>query len=188
MSSSEETTKLIRLADISDQLRQSCVLFQEMSNAELKQVVTLLHAQEFPKDKVILREGKSVQRLWILTHGQCEVVKAIDEDGHQQLAVLEAGAVFGEMSFFRPGPHSASVKSLTPVKLYSLPREEFEELIETGSSAAYRIAVNLNRILSERLARMDDWICHRVEGTEEKPVQKDEWKDFRSRLYSEWQF
>lgn len=188
MSSLGETTNPVRLIDISEQLRRSCVLFQEMSNAELKQVVTLLHTDEFPKDEVILREGKSVQQLWILIQGQCEVVKAVEEDGHQQLAVLEVGAVFGEMSFFRPGPHSASVRSLTPVRLFSLPREEFEELVETGSSAAYRIAVNLNRILSERLARMDDWICKRVESKEEKPVHKDEWKDFRSRLYSEWQF
>jgi CRP-like cAMP-binding protein len=137
---------------------------------------------------VILREGRETQILWIVAHGQCEVVKSLDHDGQQRLATLDAGAVFGEMSFFRPAPHSASIRALSPVQVFQLPRESFDELVETGSSAAYRIAVNLNRVLAERLARMDEWICELVETSESGANHREEWQEFRSRLYSDWQF
>jgi CRP-like cAMP-binding protein len=175
-------------AGVPPEVRQACPLFQDMTKAELKQVLLLLEAKSYPQEAVILREGRQTQILWILAQGQCEVVKSLDHDGQQRLATLEAGAVFGEMSFFRPAPHSASVRALSPVQVFKLPREGFDELVQTGSSAAYRIAVNLNRVLAERLARMDEWICDVVEASENGASHREEWQEFRSRLYSDWQF
>ena len=63
--------------------------------------------------------------------GSCEVVKKNKSKSQKQLATLEAGAVFGEMSFFAKAPHSATVRALTAVKVMRLTRENFEVLQTT---------------------------------------------------------
>lgn len=168
-------------------LKDCCPLFQEMTPAEYQQVLLLLSKQDYPTNDVILREGKSVQILWIIASGKCEVVKQISSTEEQKLAVLEPGAVFGEMSFLRPSPHSASIRTLGEVSVYQLTRAQHDLLVATGSSAAYRLVVNLNRILAERLASMDEWVCKIIEDRKEAP-HREEWEQFRHRLYSDWQF
>ena len=162
-------------------------LFQDMTPGERQSVLGRLEAETYGRGETILREGKSTQILWVIVGGRCEVVKARKNGGDQQLAVLEAGAVFGEMSFFNPAPHSASVRTLTEVEVARLSRESFEGLFASGCSAAFRLTANTARILAERLLRMDDWICDLVERPEAKQ-HRDEWRDFRTRLYNEWQF
>ena len=162
-------------------------LFQEMTPRERQDVLSLLEQEQYSKGDVILREGKSVQMLWIITRGRCEVVKLMKNGAEQELAELESGAVFGEMSFFNPAPHSASVRAATDVEVMRLSREQFNRLEQEGSSAAHRVALNTAKVLAERLRKMDDWICELVERPD-GVKHREEWREFRQRLYTDWQF
>ena len=162
-------------------------LLQELTPAERQSVLELLVEEQYPRGEVILHEGKSVQILWMITSGRCEVVKTMRNGGEQQLAVLESGAVFGEMSFFNPAPHSASVRAMTDVTIMRLAREQFDQLYQSGCSAAFKIAINTARVLAERLRKMDDWVCQLFDRPEEVRHQK-EWRDFRAKLYTDWEF
>lgn len=166
-----------------------CLVFQDMTLDERQEALELMERKSYPAGETILREGNAIQMLWVLTHGRCEVVKSIKTGSEQQLAVLEPGAVFGEMSFFNPAPHSASVRALSEVEVLRLPREQYERLVERGSSAAYKIAASTAAVLAQRLRKMDEWTCELVDGS--AGVSKDrrkEWREFRARLYSDWEF
>lgn len=171
----------------SDSNLASCPLLAGMTAEERQQVLDLMEHLDYPANETILREGKTVQFLWILARGRCRVMKSMKSGGDQELAVLEPGAVFGEMSFIHPGPHSASICTLTDVEVLRLSRRQFEELEQTGSKAASKIVLNTASVLVERLRQMDEWVC----GLIERPGAdgyREEWKEFRAKLYSDWPF
>ncbi len=165
----------------------SCPLFQDMSLDERHDVLARLVHESFPAGETILREGLSTQMLWIIVRGRCEVAKTMRDETEQQLAVLESGAVFGEMSFFHAAPHSASVRALNEVEVLQLSRVHYDELEIACPSAASKIMLNTLKVLSERLRRMDDWTAEFVQRPESSR-HYEEWRDFRAKLYSDWQF
>src|ERR1700688_2603348 len=95
----------------------SCPIFQGFTVDEYEQVLALLEQEAYAKGDVIIDEGKTKQDLWIVVKGSCEVVKMNKSKNERQLAILESGAVFGEMSFFQEAPHSATVRARTDVKV-----------------------------------------------------------------------
>lgn len=164
-----------------------CPIFQGMSSEERQEVITLMERRTYPEGQTILREGRSIQILWVIREGRCRVVKTTQQGTEQELAVLEPGGIFGEMSFVEPGPHSASVQTLTPVEVLRLTRGQYDELGESGSTAAPKIAINIGRVLAQRLRKMDDWLCELMEQPE-AANHREEWREFRTRLFSDWPF
>lgn len=162
-------------------------LLQGLTPTERQHVLELTDREVYPQGHEILYEGKSVQVLSIIVRGRCEVIKTTRNGATQQLAVLEPGAVFGEMSFFHPAPHSATVRAQSDVEILRLTRDDFEALERKCPSAAGKIAINIVCVLAERLRKMDDWICDLIERPDAKK-HLEEWQDFRKKLYSDWPF
>lgn len=167
---------------------RNCPLFWDMNATELGEVRRRLVSETYPQEDVILREGKSFQILWIIARGECEVFKMVKPLIEQRLTILDPGSVFGEMSFFQPAPHSASVRAMSEVEVMRLSRDEFNSLQECCPTAAHKMLINAVRILAERLRRMDDWTCKLVEHPDGSESHRKEWRDFRSKLYTDWHF
>ena len=150
------------------------------------QVERLADRRSFEMGDDILHEGVEDPALWILLSGECEVVKAAGTGERQQLATLEPGDIFGEMSFLNPAPHSATVRALSDVEAARITPEAFSELREECPSSAYCILMNLVTLLAERLRQMDERICQVIEHSPDERQQ--EWHDFRARLFAGWDF
>ena len=88
------------------------------------------------------------------------------------LAELEPYSLFGEMSFFSPAPHSANVVAKTPVKLLSIARSDYDDLIRDGVSAAYKLAYNVVESVADRLRRMDEWIAELAGPRHPEPIAR----------------
>lgn len=175
------------MSSISEHDFEACPLFRDMLPEEREHVVKLLSIEDYGPGDMILEEGLSQAVIWIVVKGSCKVIKRTKDGGHQELAVIEPMQTFGEMSFFHSAPHSASVQALSEVTVARLDRARYHSLIDIGSQAAFKIAFNTIGVLAERLRVMDDWTRDLVEsGAGRKGRQ--EWGDFRSKLYSEWQF
>jgi CRP-like cAMP-binding protein len=125
--------------------------------------------------------------LWVIVNGRCQVLKNNHHGGKQELATLDKCCVFGEMSFFHPAPHSASVRCLTDVGLLRFSRESYDRLLAASPQAAHKLALNTIAVLAERVRNMDNWTCDLVDKTD-AGKHREEWREFRSKLYSEWQF
>ena len=164
-----------------------CPIFQDMTAGERLAVLDLVEYETYPADSAILREGKQVQILWVILRGRCRVLKTMKAGTLQELAVLETGAIFGEMSFFNPAPHSASVIALTEVELLRLTRDRYDRLELISSRASQKIALNTVKVLADRLRKMDDWMCEIVDRPE-SAGHREEWREFQKKLYSDWVF
>ena len=164
-----------------------CPIFHALTADERDRVLALMEPHSYPRGETILREGRSTQSLWIIAEGQCEVVKSFSDGVDHQLATLEESAVFGEMSFFHPAPHSASVRALSDVKLMQFAREEYDRLQASDPEVAYKIVTSMLELVADRLRRMDEWTAQVFEKPE-NANHREEWREFRSKLYVDWQF
>jgi CRP/FNR family cyclic AMP-dependent transcriptional regulator len=178
---------------------QQIPLFRGLNETELRQVAEIAQPKEFAPGEVIICQGQRSQELWLLMEGKCEVIKSVEEPETGDsvlLAVLGPESYFGEMSFFHSAPHSASVRAKTPVKLLKVIRGDYEELIQEGCRAAYKLAYNTVESLSEKLRKMDAWVATlmasaadgkiKVSPPSESNGQSQELQELREKMPTSW--
>jgi CRP-like cAMP-binding protein len=165
-------------------------LFESLTEKELRQLAGITTTSEFNPGDYILRQGQTSQDLWIVLSGSCEV---IDERSHNSetngvpivLAALGPLDSFGEMSFFQPAPHSASVRASTPLRVLRIERTHYDALVKDGCPGAYKLACNVVACLADRLRRMDEWTA-RLLAEDALQRRVPEWNDFRQKLFRGW--
>ena len=97
------------------------------------------------KDKIIIRENQKTRDLYIIDHGQCEVIK-----NEEVIATLGKNEVFGELGWLENLPRSATVKAITDCTLKVIPAGEADKFITQNPSAL----MPLLRV-----------VCHRLQNT-----------------------
>jgi len=162
-------------------------LFRDLNSYERSELLERLDQDHHATGAAVISEGDSQRSVWLILQGHCEVVKSRPEREPHRLAELEVGAVFGEMSFFSPAPHSATVRALSELKTLRLRREQYDSLRGGCTSAAEKIAANIAIVIADRLRKMDEWTCGLVEQPD-TIRHRDEWQNFRAKLYTDWDF
>lgn len=135
---------------------EACPVFRNMNLDERELVLQLADFRTYEHGTTIIRqESSKPQGLWMLRTGSCEVVANLEAGGEQQIAFLTPGAVFGEMSFFDPALHSASVRVVEDAEVMHLSLEAFERLELNNLAASYKLLRNLGKIMAQKLRKMD---------------------------------
>ncbi len=100
-------------------------------------------ARDYDAGQIIFLEGDDSQELYVLSSGEVGIYK-----GEQKIAAIsEPGSIFGEMSFLLGKTRTATVKALTPVQAFRIPRAEIGETLgELGE-----LGREITRILAKRL-------------------------------------
>ena len=86
----------------------------------------LLHREPFPKDKVIFREGHEGADAFVLESGRVGVFK-MTNGKPVRLAVLEKGAMFGEMAAITGEKRSATAIALEPSVIVRISRTTIQQ-------------------------------------------------------------
>ena len=165
----------------------SLQIFHGLENKDACRICEALETMDFETGQTILTEGDGTQALWIILSGECIVSRNCNVSQERILAVLTAGDVFGEMSFVRTAPHSASIIAASKVSACCYRREDFLRLLQDRPQAAFQVTSNIAAVLAERLRRMDTWVCDLVDGPDGQDY-RDEWQSFRSAVYTNWNF
>ncbi|MGE0739955.1 MAG: Crp/Fnr family transcriptional regulator [Hyphomonadaceae bacterium] len=95
----------------------------------------------FEPGAVLLEEGQSTGRLFVLLDGAVEVVKG----DFQINLVADRGAIFGDMSALLGIPHMATVRAVTPCTAHVI--EGGEAFLQTHKEIAFQLA----KLLAHRL-------------------------------------
>jgi CRP/FNR family transcriptional regulator len=165
----------------------SLQIFDGLTTEDATAVWHSVVQKRFTAGTQILEEGAAVQALWIILEGECVVSRGCANGSARELARLKTGDVFGEMSFIRTAPHSASIVASTDVLACAWLRKDYLKLAEERPQAGFQIAANIAAVLAERIRRMDHWICDLM-AQPETQLPRDEWESFRSAVYTNWQF
>ncbi|HEV2972462.1 MAG TPA: cyclic nucleotide-binding domain-containing protein [Pirellulales bacterium] len=173
-----------------DKLLQDIPLFRMLNPTERRQIAEIIKVTAFQPGDLILEQGKESRNLWVVVEGKCEVVRHLEHKDSEMesvvLATLEPYHQFGEMSFFHPAPHSADVRAQTHVKLLRIAHVDYQDLIDEGIWAAYKISHTAVETLAQRLRRMDEWIAQLVADQPDGDDQVREWNTFREKLFNRW--
>jgi CRP-like cAMP-binding protein len=162
-------------------------VFRGLNAGECHQLLEIAREKTFQPGEKVLVQGRSSQYLWIVLEGQCEVVRDTPHDGPVSLATLAPWSLFGEMSFFSPAPHSANVVARTPVKLLSIARADYDDLVRDHVPAAYKLAYNIVETVAARLRQMDERLTELATGgNTHGAMPTDEWHRFREKLFGGW--
>ncbi|QDT18045.1 cAMP receptor protein [Alienimonas californiensis] len=182
MDQSDQDAPAVTPADL-----EVCPAFTKLTNSQRREFLDLASRHRFKAGETILEEGRETRCLWFILSGACEVVKTVPDGGDRVLATLEAGALFGEMSFFNPGPHSADVRAISDCTVLRMTAGNWAVLEQIGLRPAFHIARHTAAVMSDRLRRMDDWITKVLDETPDpaaRAKRNDEWNDFRRKLFN----
>ena len=172
---------------IAPQVLERIPLFHNFNDTERRQLADIAQVRHFAPGEMVFRQGENSQSLWIVLDGKCEVFKHTDEAPRESvvLAILEPYSHFGEMSFFSPAPHSASVRAQTGGQLMRHRSRDYDDLIRQGIWAAYKLSYNTVQSLADRLRRMDEWVAELA--SHNPPGERvPEWSSFRDKLFNGW--
>jgi len=124
-------------------------LFAGLSTGALKTVENMMHLRHYLAGEVIFDEGEEGQALYVIVSGSV----LICHPGQQTdpIAELGPGSHFGELALLDDAPRSAQARAHTECELAVFFRGDFERLLESHARIASRIALQLARILGQRL-------------------------------------
>ncbi|MGF1458907.1 MAG: Crp/Fnr family transcriptional regulator [Leptolyngbyaceae cyanobacterium] len=123
-------------------------IFSELRDDFLVRLASIMDELSFPERHTIFTEGQEGRALYIVVKGQVRVHLL---DG-QELAQLEAGACFGEMSLFDAEPRSASITTVEACDCLMLTQQQLYEAIDETPG----IAINIIRLLSRRIRELNN--------------------------------
>jgi len=122
-------------------------LFSRVAQGDLEQIASHLIERRYPRNTTIVEEGLPGDYMYILRDGRVKVTK-LSEDGREKiLDFLETGSFVGEMALLERGPRSASVKTLSPVRVLALSRTDFIALLRKSPDLALAVIQELSRRL-----------------------------------------
>jgi len=110
----------------------------------------------YPDGAVIVREGETGDRMFMIQSGRVRVTRQADGDD-VTLTELGAGDFFGEMALIEREVRSATVRALGEVSLLSIDKKSFLRRVHEDPSLAYRILERMShriRELSDELAAL----------------------------------
>jgi signal transduction histidine kinase len=126
---------------------QNLDLFRELPVEDLAQFLTECREETFGPDWLVFKEGDAPDRFYVLLEGEVEIWKSYGSPQADVLAVRGPGASFGEMSLIDELPRSATVKTLTPVRLLSLEKPHFRKIMEDKPQVAMLIMKTVSQMV-----------------------------------------
>jgi len=122
-------------------------IFKELRDDFLVRLASIMNEVSYPSGKMIFAQGQEGRSLYIVVTGKVRV-----HIGDKDLAILDKGSCFGEMSLFDAEPRSASVTAISNCDCLVLTQQQLYEAIDETPD----IAVNIIRLLSRRIRSQND--------------------------------
>lgn len=119
--------------------------------SDLLQVTTARHLGD---GETLIEPGAADRSLYLVVEGRLEVLEPASRRRWRVVAVVGAGNVIGELSFFDGDGRSALVRAVGEAAVAELSPESLALLGRTRPDLALSVAMDLGRILAQRLRRL----------------------------------
>lgn len=124
-------------------------LFGVLSDQELDQLLAHAHIVTYPAGAVIFERHDAGHSLMLVLRGLVKISNFSAEGREAVHALMDPGAIFGEMALLDGKDRSATATALMPTELLTLLRRDFVPFLERNP----RVAVRLIEVLCARLRR-----------------------------------
>ncbi|KQX73927.1 MULTISPECIES: Crp/Fnr family transcriptional regulator [Aeromicrobium] len=134
-----------------DVLRQA-PLFSGLDDEVASALEASMSSSSLRRGEILFSEGDDGNQLYVVTEGKIKLGRTSPDGRENLLAILGPGQMFGELSFFDPGPRSATATAVTDVELKSLGHEALSPVLNAHPDVAHAL---LNQ-LAGRLRRTNE--------------------------------
>jgi len=121
---------------------------------------------EFGAGRFIFHEGDLGTEMFIIHEGRVEILQE-SAAGPRQIAILDRGDFFGEMSILEELPRNASARAVTAVKIIMIDGATFDSMLR----AHPEIGIRIMRKLSRRVRETDTLLRNALKGEEPDLVE-----------------
>jgi len=142
---------------------QKTFLFQLLNFDETLALANLFQRESVKTGETIIEENALGQALYLIQSGRVGIFKG-EGDTAEEIAILGAGELFGEMSLIENELTSASVIAAEPTVLLVIRRKDFEDLLAGNKDVALKIYRTFCNTLSDRLRRTSHELSHLKAG------------------------
>ncbi|HET9795265.1 MAG TPA: cyclic nucleotide-binding domain-containing protein [Thermoanaerobaculia bacterium] len=121
-------------------------------------LATFCREEAYPVGAVIFREGDEGHALSVIARGKVRISRRIAGAGEEAFAILEPGAVFGEMAVFETDSplRSADAIAHTDCTLLTLDRDVIDRLRREAPEKAAALTAALCRLAARRIAETSE--------------------------------
>jgi CRP-like cAMP-binding protein len=159
------------MAGIITYLKQSDIFFQ-LTQTQLELIANLCREVEYSADQVIFEENSSSKELYIIVHGEVDILVTtaitngktpVSLPDKVVIATLRRGQSFGEVALVDEGLRSATARAtVKDTHLLVIPRDKLILLCDTYPQLGYRLLYNLAADLAMKLRNTDLKIREKV--------------------------
>ena len=136
--------------DVNRDFVRGLKLFASFTEHEIDALMGVLRERPMNPDEPLFRQGQPGRACYIIRDGKIRVTIGQD-DAEQELAVLGAGDLFGQVALIDGGRRSANCIAYGTTVLLALDRNEFDLVFRSGSSFAFKFMDVITRILVGQL-------------------------------------
>ena len=132
-------------------------LFPLMSTASqqtLEWLLSMVIEHEYPAGRTVLMEDAWGNAVYFIVAGWVKVRRSVGDDSFT-LAILGLGDFFGEMAILDESPRSTDIIALSPVKLLSLSRDKFIDILFQDPQLHHRMLQLMVRRLRQTNLRFE---------------------------------
>jgi CRP/FNR family transcriptional regulator, cyclic AMP receptor protein len=130
-------------------------LLPEASATEWSDLLRFATTRRLVAGETLINLGDADRTLHLVMEGTLEVLQPTRRGRWRRVRTVASGSVLGELAFFDGDPRSAAVRALTPATVAQLGFNEFGDLASTRADLALLVAMDLGRILANRLRRSE---------------------------------
>ena len=142
---------LLRL-DLGTSPQHTIPLLSGLSLRQARTFALLSHLEKIHANKRVITEGDYARDMYVIVDGQLEAW--VERNGERKsLSMMGRGAVVGEAGYFGQR-RTANIDAITDVRLLRFDSQDLERLRVRHPRIAATVFRNLNRVQSERIARM----------------------------------
>ena len=127
-------------------------LFALIKKRDLRRIAKLAHHHSFKRGDLIIREGESNSRLFVIISGEVEVIKRLGSQNEKSLNILRSNNYLGEMALLDNYVRTASVVAREDTEALTLDQWNIREEIKKNPM----IAIELLQTLSRRLRKAEE--------------------------------
>lgn len=130
-------------------------LFNGMSDYQIRKAIVISELREFEAGKLLLEQGTVGRSMYLILSGRVEIERRVN-DGVRQVAVLEAGQIFGEIGYVAETRRTADVKAMTNVSVLRFDYQKLSKDLKFFPNVVNKLNFNISLILSKRLTSLMD--------------------------------
>jgi len=126
-------------------------MFSKLSPEDLEKIAEIAQEQLYSSSSLICREGDPGSTLFIIVHGEVDVIKLL---GKKQniLATRRDGEFVGEMAILESAPRSATLKARGDVRVLTIEGDAFNTILLDRPE----VAVSVLRHMSSRVRELNN--------------------------------